>query len=364
MINVAAICKNEEKFIVRFLDHVKDADSICIVDTGSTDSTIQLIETWCAAHPDVAVNILLDDGPRNLGRSRSMAASMFPQDQLVVWLDIDEYFSDPNWCAVLRDLNPMGPVYIEMHNGDSHYFQLKAYFKDQHFWKYAAHEVLVEQGHPAPRTSVQTFHIVHTPDRTKQRDYLPELAYDATRYANDPRASFYYCRELCYSVIYGQGSLEEAEAEYRRLMAMNPWADYKALASIEMIGAQYARDKLDIQTIYSAIAARPDRVESYAFGSWTIYQYGDYITALSLAIQGISAADRPSNFLFSSVRTNLEMCLDVARYACVQLNMEQQAVFYHGRLCVIRNEDPTEWMEQNNVLNKVPANGESKETDA
>lgn len=41
-IAVVAICKNESKHVLRRLDSVSDADYICVLDTGSTDNTIQL----------------------------------------------------------------------------------------------------------------------------------------------------------------------------------------------------------------------------------------------------------------------------------------------------------------------------------
>ena len=38
---VYAICKNEEKFVDRWYESIKDADKIVVLDTGSTDSTME-----------------------------------------------------------------------------------------------------------------------------------------------------------------------------------------------------------------------------------------------------------------------------------------------------------------------------------
>lgn len=364
-INVAAICRNEELYIKRFLDHVRHADHISIVDTGSTDKTIEIIDQWIKDNPESKLTLMWDthDKVRNLARSRSMAASVFPKDELCVWLDIDEYFSDENWIDVIRQTEAKGPVYIEMHNGDSHYYQMKGYYPNQHYWKYRAHEVLLSHTN-APVTYIESFHTEHTPDSSKVRNYLPELAVDATQYPTDERAAFYYCRELCYGVIYRGEDLEEAEEEYRRLMALNPWDDYKALASIELIQAQLAKGRVDVATIYNAVAARSDRVETHATASYHMYQAQDNVTALSFAIQGIACAKRDSNFLFSSVSSNLRMCLDVARYACYNLGLEEQAVYYHALLSEHEGVDPLPWLKERDLLNKVKANGKNKETDA
>ena len=41
---VYAICKNESKFINRWLESIKDADYICVLDTGSTDNSVELLK--------------------------------------------------------------------------------------------------------------------------------------------------------------------------------------------------------------------------------------------------------------------------------------------------------------------------------
>jgi glycosyltransferase involved in cell wall biosynthesis len=38
---IYAICKNEEKFIDRWFNSIKNADYICVLDTGSTDGTYE-----------------------------------------------------------------------------------------------------------------------------------------------------------------------------------------------------------------------------------------------------------------------------------------------------------------------------------
>ena len=37
---VYAICKNEEKFVDRWMDSVSEADSVYVLDTGSFDNTV------------------------------------------------------------------------------------------------------------------------------------------------------------------------------------------------------------------------------------------------------------------------------------------------------------------------------------
>ena len=41
---VYAICKNEEKFVDRWYESVKEADEIYVLDTGSTDKSIEKLK--------------------------------------------------------------------------------------------------------------------------------------------------------------------------------------------------------------------------------------------------------------------------------------------------------------------------------
>ena len=40
---VYAICKNEESFVDRWMDSMAEADQVVVLDTGSTDATVQLL---------------------------------------------------------------------------------------------------------------------------------------------------------------------------------------------------------------------------------------------------------------------------------------------------------------------------------
>lgn len=41
---VYAICKNEEKYVDKWYDSIKEADKIFVLDTGSTDNTIRKLK--------------------------------------------------------------------------------------------------------------------------------------------------------------------------------------------------------------------------------------------------------------------------------------------------------------------------------
>ena len=41
---VYAICKNEEQFVDRWVDSMQEADAIYVLDTGSTDQTVEKLK--------------------------------------------------------------------------------------------------------------------------------------------------------------------------------------------------------------------------------------------------------------------------------------------------------------------------------
>ncbi len=41
---VYAICKNEEKFIDRYMDSMSEADKVFVLDTGSVDASVEKLK--------------------------------------------------------------------------------------------------------------------------------------------------------------------------------------------------------------------------------------------------------------------------------------------------------------------------------
>ena len=89
-LGLSQIVKNESKVITRMLDSIADiADYITIVETGSTDDTINIIKNWAKEH-----NIPCDVYERpfdNFANSRNYAMKMAkPKTDYSFWLDADE----------------------------------------------------------------------------------------------------------------------------------------------------------------------------------------------------------------------------------------------------------------------------------
>ena len=96
---VYAICKNELKFIDKWLENMSEADYIVVLDTGSTDGTFEKLQQ----DPRVTrvEQEVITPWRFDVARNRSM--DLIPDDaDILVCTDFDELF-EPGWGQYLRD---------------------------------------------------------------------------------------------------------------------------------------------------------------------------------------------------------------------------------------------------------------------
>ena len=92
---VYAICKNEEKFVNKWVKSMSEADEIYVLDTGSTDNTVQLLQ-------DLGVHVKTEIiNPWRFDVARNKSLEMVPLDtDICVCTDLDEEFIE-GWRAKL-----------------------------------------------------------------------------------------------------------------------------------------------------------------------------------------------------------------------------------------------------------------------
>ena len=95
---VYAISKNEEKFVKRWYESVKEADSVYVLDTGSTDKTISMLK-------DLGVNVSAKEiKPWRFDVARNESLKLVPEDcDICVCIDIDEVISK-GWRKKLEEI--------------------------------------------------------------------------------------------------------------------------------------------------------------------------------------------------------------------------------------------------------------------
>ena len=177
-IAVYAICKNESKFVDRWYESVKEADEIVVVDTGSTDDTVQKLKEKNVKVYEKKVE------PFRFDVARNISLDLVSKDvDICVSMDLDEVI-EKDWTKTLNelwcdDLNRLRYIYNwhfdENGNPDVTFYSEKIHSRNGYKWINPVHEILKYDG--AEKSFVTDKIVInHHPDSTKSRSsYLPLL---------------------------------------------------------------------------------------------------------------------------------------------------------------------------------------------
>lgn len=200
---VYAICKNEEKFVDRWVDSMSEADDIYVLDTGSSDNTVNKLK-------ERGVNVVTEViSPWRFDVARNRSLELVPIDcDICVCTDLDEVFVSGwrekleriwqsnttrlsynyNW-SLDEDNRPIVNFYIE-----------KIHNRNDYKWTHPVHEVLTYIGNTFEEKIVtDEITVNHYPDSTKSRgSYLPLLELSVKEDPLDDRNTHYLGREYMY----------------------------------------------------------------------------------------------------------------------------------------------------------------------
>ena len=200
---VYAIAKNEEKFVRRWVESMSEADSIYVLDTGSSDNTVSLLK-------ELGVNVKEQViSPWRFDVARNISLDMVPNDtDICICTDLDEVF-EPGWRKKLEEIwkpsytrlrynynwfldenmNPLVNFYIE-----------KIHSRDGYKWTHPVHEVLTYTGDKEEVFfTTDEITVNHFPDSNKSRSsYLSLLELSIEEDPDDDRNMHYLGREYMY----------------------------------------------------------------------------------------------------------------------------------------------------------------------
>lgn len=206
---VYAICKNEIQFIERWLESLKDADYIAVMDTGSTDGTYEKFqELQKTQYPQLIIHQEIIE-PWRFDTARNASMKYIPTDaDICAVADLDQVWR-PGWKNILIECFEQGyeEVYGDMMDYDMEGNEEKRLLsKNVHpnssewWWERPIHEGIHFHGNREPRGITRLdFFIEHHPDRTKSRDnYLKLLEIEYKENSSDPYCAIYYGCELSF----------------------------------------------------------------------------------------------------------------------------------------------------------------------
>lgn len=100
---IYAIARNEEQFVDRFCDAAAEADYIAVLDTGSTDRTVEKLSDRGVIVRQTTIE------PWRFDVARNLSMLLIPRDtDLCVCVDLDEVLL-PGWRAALEKRGPWTP---------------------------------------------------------------------------------------------------------------------------------------------------------------------------------------------------------------------------------------------------------------
>lgn len=174
-IAVYGIAKNEEANVRGWFKNIKNADYVLILDTGSSDKTVDIakslgINVFCA-------NVL----PWDEAIARNIALSMLPEDiDVCISVDLDEHISSTSWRSEIEQLFEEGIYFSKSITTDGTFDVIKP-IKNIHprvgyYWYGYRPKIYSYPGYPGIVTEtpvdVSTTFITGTAERYSHRDPL------------------------------------------------------------------------------------------------------------------------------------------------------------------------------------------------
>ncbi len=239
---IYTIAKNEIKFVDRWVESAKEADYMCVLDTGSADGTVErLKELGVKVEQKTYEKFRFD-----VARNDSLA--LIPDDaEICVSVDMDEFF-EKGWAEILKsawqdDTGRARYRYTWNFNPDGSegvvFMADKIHKNHAYKWVNPVHEILSPIDERGLKTiDLPNIRLYHKADNTKSRgSYLPLLELSVEEDPTNDRNMHYLGREYMF-----YGKYEKAIETLKRHLSLTnaTWADERA-ASYRFIGFSYKK---------------------------------------------------------------------------------------------------------------------------
>jgi glycosyltransferase involved in cell wall biosynthesis len=331
-IAVYTIAKNEEQFVEKWYESAKDADYLFILDTGSTDSTVEK-----ARELGINVEVQLFN-PWRFDHARNAALDFLPDDtDMCIALDMDEVLVEGWRSEVEKAISDKvtrpryeytwswkeGGTPGLIYGGD------KIHTRHNYRWKHPVHEVLVCQ-----EEEIQGWYnikIHHYPDPEKSRSqYLPLLELSVKEDPDDDRNAFYYARELFF-----YGKKKEASEEFKRHLSLkrSVWKPERA-ASMRYL----SKIEDPEYWLLHAVAECPNRREPLVDLANYYYHINNFESCYAFASRALQIKERPLEYICEDYAWG-ELPYDLAAISAYRLGIFDKAKEYGEKALEINPSD-------------------------
>ena len=311
-VSVYAISKNEENFVNRWYESMKEADEIYVLDTGSEDSTVERLR-------EKGVNVIVNKIiPWRFDVARNKSLELVSKDtDICVCTDLDEVF-ESGWREKLEkywDENTTRGFYnynwsFDKYNNPAVNFYIeKMHNRNNYKWTHPVHEVLEFCGDgEEKRTFIDEVTLNHYPDDSKNRgSYLTLLELSVSECPSDDRNMHYLGREYMY---YGMWDKCIETLKKHLELPTATWKDERS-ASMRFIARAYKNlDNITLSRIWleKAINETPYLREPLVEMGILEYNANNYNDAIIYLEKALEIKERYKSYI------NEPFCYDATVY--------------------------------------------------
>ncbi len=296
---VYAISKNEEKFVNRWVESMKEADEIYVLDTGSTDNTVKELKKLGVKVKQKKID------PWRFDNARNESLKLVPKNtDICVCTDLDEVFV-PGWRKQLekewnKETTRASYNYnwsLDTNNKPLVNFNIeKIHTRKNYHWTHPVHEILTYEKENEIKQYINIT-LNHYPDNTKSRNsYLPLLELSVKEDPNDDRNMHYLGREYMYYGMY-----EKSIATLKKHLSLKSatWKDERA-ASLRFIGRCYKELKNNKEALIyydKSIKEAPHLRDSYIEKAMLEYEQKNYIEVEKLCLKALQIKTHEKTYI-------------------------------------------------------------------
>ena len=328
---VYAICKNEEKFIKRWYESMKEADAIYVLDTGSTDNSLKILN-------ELGVNVKQEIiTPWRFDVARNKSLDLVPEDfDICVCTDLDEVFK-PGWRNKIEDLWEFNTTRLrydynwkldENNKPEINFYIDKIHKRKNYKWTHPVHEVLTYELDNEIITTTDEITLNHYPDSGKSRSgYLPLLELSVKEAPQDDRNMHYLGREYMY-----YGKYECAIKTLKRHLELESatWKDERC-ASMRFIARCYKLLKNyseERKWAELAIKEAPHLRDPFIEKALIDYELKDWNEVINNCFKALDIKKNPKTYI------NESFCYDHTIYDLLSLAFYEKKLYNYSLISV------------------------------
>lgn len=326
---VYAISKNESAFVDRWYESMKEADEIYVLDTGSTDNTVEKLKSH-------GINVTREIiKPWRFDVARNKSLDLVPLDtDICVCTDLDEVL-EPGWREKLEkswnNCNRMRYKYNwaldELNRPIVTFLYEKIHDRKHYRWVYPVHEILECNLENEVVNLNEDIVLNHYPDKTKSRSsYLPLLELSVKENPDNDRNMHYLGREYMY---YKEWDKAIDTLQKHLNLPSSTWKEERS-ASMRFISRCYlnlGRKEEAVYWLKKAIQESPNQREGYVELALLEFSEQNYFAVISNCLKAKTILKNEMIYINETFcwDATIDDLLSISFY---YLGLKDEALFY------------------------------------